>query len=207
MFVYCRNNPAILKDLNGAEPTETIDTDGDGEPDFYVYNYSSEKIIIVEYIDLNFCPYGLFIHTPTPHIVTVKVSGRVYVAPFSEEPSLPDGFGDNDVLVLDNRNHLNDAGESDPGYRICESYKITDRTQQREILKAVFDYDSCYPSQHKWKHTISTALQEWAIHNWAYYGFRFTNLSGIFNEKIRKCADVDIDNDDIGKGFLDYLGR
>lgn len=196
----------MFNDLNGLEPSETIDTDGDGEPDFYVYNYTTEEIIIVDY-GFHYYGLGLSRYTPTPSLKTITVSGRVFITSFSEEPSFPDDFGSNDILVLDNRNHLNDNGNPDPGYRVYNSYTISGTAQQREILNAIFDYDSCFPSKYKWNHNMSTALKEWEIHNFAYMAYSILNLLGDYSKKLKSCAHVDLDNDDIGKGILDYLKR
>ena len=40
MFAYCLNNPVMLVDSLGSQPIEAIDTNGDGEPDCYVYEYT-----------------------------------------------------------------------------------------------------------------------------------------------------------------------
>ena len=41
MFAYCLNNPVCLLDSLGAQPTEAVDVDGDGEIDYYIYAYTT----------------------------------------------------------------------------------------------------------------------------------------------------------------------
>ena len=55
-------------------------------------------------LDYDFSYYGLELsrYTPTAFLTTRTISGRVFIASFSEEPSFPDDFGSNDILVLDN---------------------------------------------------------------------------------------------------------
>ena len=45
MFAYCNNNPVTLLDSSGSEPTEAIDTDGDGKPDCFVYEYTYTYVV------------------------------------------------------------------------------------------------------------------------------------------------------------------
>ena len=43
MFAYCNNNPVYLVDKDGDIPEESVDIDGDGNTDYYVYRYTFTK--------------------------------------------------------------------------------------------------------------------------------------------------------------------
>jgi len=45
MFAYCNNNSVTLVDRSGSEPTAVIDTDGDGKPDCFAYEYVYTHVV------------------------------------------------------------------------------------------------------------------------------------------------------------------
>ena len=65
------------------------------------------------------------------------------------------------------------------------SYKITDKTQQTEILTILYNHDQLYPSKHPWGRTVYSMLIEWEMHNYL-YGLSFKN---------ERLAHTDFDKD------------
>ena len=89
MFAYCINNPVIFYDQEGCAPTAQVDINGDGEIDYYEYEYSITVIIDPEYGDSE-----------------IELSGTVYIFPTIEsKPSFdnapkPDGFNPKYDLIV-----------------------------------------------------------------------------------------------------------
>ena len=135
--------------------------------------------------------------------------GRVFITPYSDNPSIPSDFGGNDVLILDNRNsHMNKSNEHDPSFRILDSYKITNYLQQKAIIEVLCDYNARNPSEPTWNHSVDTAIQEWQIHNFGFYWSRtFSSVSGTMGKIMKSCREADLDNDDIGRGMFAFFTR
>ena len=179
---------------------------GGGSSDYSIYEYSCEYVEYVPmgpaYVNPYFPPCSPKVVRPSA--IPVKKSGRIYIGPFSENPAMPEGFGVDDVLILDNRNNLTDDDRHDPSFRIVDSYKITHYPQKKAIIEVLCDYNNSHPSQYKWEHTVDTALKEWEIHNFGFYACAAPSLFGIWEGKLESCRHADLDNFDIGKNFWEF---
>ena len=79
---------------------------------------------------------------------------------------------ENDVLIVDER-------DSNENVKIIDSYKITDKDIQNDILCIIEDYEKRYPS--KWERSIESMRTEWQAHN------------DFYNINYRKSSTVDVD--------------
>ncbi len=86
---------------------------------------------------------------------------------------------DNDnIYVIDNRNAEN------PTMAICDSYKIINRDEMKNILNIIIRYEQEYSSS--WDRTLSSMEREWLVHNICYY-LKFHTI---------RTEKVDLDNFD-----------
>lgn len=93
MYAYCLNSPVCLVDSMGNTPTEAVDVNGDGEIEYYRYDYAYRETVYLPYHD---------------QFYTVATSGSVYIFPeteityFENECNIPNGFNKyTDILVAD----------------------------------------------------------------------------------------------------------
>jgi len=103
----------------------------------------------------------------------------------------------NSMRILDQRDtNINpETGEHDPNIKIINSYDISDVAEQNQILDFVEKYVSSNPSVYTWTRSRKSLIKEWEIHNVvceAGYAFDST-------------AHVDLNVDDEGKGYTDFL--
>lgn len=99
--------------------------------------------------------------------------GRVYIGTEDYINSLVKE--ENNVYVLDER-------ESNNNIKILNSYKITNRNYQTDILNIINNYEEKYPTE--WDRSIETMLTEWNAHNFCY------NI----NYRRDHTTDVDFEN-------------
>lgn len=99
--------------------------------------------------------------------------GRVYIG--NEEYINSLTKEENNVYVLDER-------ESKKNIKIFNSYKITNRNYQKDILNIIYDYETRYPSD--WDRSVETMFTEWNAHNFCY------NI----NYRRDHTTDVDFEN-------------
>ena len=119
MFVYCKNNPAKLKD-NGGKYSVTA----------FSYEYEVED------------EYGTFGFSGTVYIY--KGDDISDISYFDNPANRPSGYVDGrDVIVLDKRNQEN------PNMVMYNSYKIGNRKQQKIIVSILLDYEEADPSNWK----------------------------------------------------------
>ena len=104
--------------------------------------------------------------------------GLIYIGDLDYIEEVKKFCKDDDILVLDRRYG------NDPDIKICNSYKITNKSKQLEILKTICEYENKYPSD--WNRTISSMQLEWNIHNVLYY----------LDYKRYHTTDVDFNNND-----------
>jgi hypothetical protein len=83
--------------------------------------------------------------------------GRVYIGNEDYINSLVQE--ENNVYVLDER-------EEGQNIKILNSYKITNRNYQTDILNIINDYEEKYPTE--WDRSIETMITEWNAHNFCY---------------------------------------
>jgi hypothetical protein len=178
MFAYCRNDPVVSKDICGHIPTDILDTDGDGEDDCFLYEYT----------------YNIF-DSPGFELFALKLfskTGRIYIyknvsSSSSENINLPLGFIEGtDFIICDF------TGDIDPNIQVRNSYKCTSRAQMEAIIDVLLEYGSEYAPS--WKRTKDSLIREWIEHN------RYA----LFSERARH---VDFDNDEEGKGMLYFLKK
>ena len=145
MFTYCNNSPIMLVDNLGNQPTEAIDTDGDGKPDCYVYEYT--------YI------YRVKTHYTT---TTWEVTGSVYIfigrtKRDVETMGYPEGFNaQTDMLVLDLTN------EKDANMYAYQAQKVS-CIYRENIIKCLKQYDKDFNT--RWERSESSLLTEWQSHH------------------------------------------
>ena len=144
MFAYCNNNPVTLLDSSGSEPTEAIDTDGDGKPDCFVYEYT--YTYVVQYQNAT---------------VSWTVTGRVYIytgrtAADMDTITYPDGFdARTDILVADLTNSENPTMYAYQDQKVSSTYRM-------DVIKCLQQYDSDFMTP--WDRSDGSLLSEWNIH-------------------------------------------
>lgn len=158
MFAYCNNNPVIFRDSAGTQPVDTIDLDGDGDIDCFVYEYALEYSVI-DYINgyVSGCIFNL-------GIVYFPEKGRIYifkdVSPdyLADPKNRPDGFRAGiDFMVAD-------CGvPENPNMHVRDSYKCTSSSQRRSIINILLEYSNTYNKD--WKRTPESLWVEWEAHN------------------------------------------
>ena len=175
MYAYCLNNPVNMHDPDGRCSRFLgflweIDCKQASCPDSE--NYVEPKAIL---------PVGTY----------KKGEGLVYIV---TEDMLNDIMKDkepNVVVILDNRT------ATDPNMQIQNSYEITNRQQQKEILQLMLDYNNLNPVEPGWNRTLDSMMVEWQLHNLA-YDMRY---------KRGRTKDCDFNNADEGKGIWDFARR
>ena len=145
MFMYCNNNPVLFVDISGQEPTEVIDTDGDGKPDCFVYEYTYTYRVKTQYAT-----------------VTWTVTGSVYIytgrtANDMETIDYPEGFDSHtDLLVADL------TGSSNPTMYAYQAQRVN-TTYHANIIKCLQQYDLDFNTP--WNRTDASLRAEWTSHN------------------------------------------
>ena len=155
MFAYCLNNPVVLRDSIGLEPVETIDLDGDGEIDCYVYEYS--------YSGTHSVIMG------TSATMPVSGSGRVYIfidksTEYITNPqNCPNGFNPDTDFMASYR--VDKDKDNKPNYviQIANSYKCTVEVQMRAVAKAMKAFAADY--RPNWDRSEGSIVTEWREHN------------------------------------------
>ena len=85
---------------------------------------------------------------------------------------------DKNIYIIDDRYNF------DPDMSICNSYKITNLKEIKQLLNMLLEYNNKYPSN--WNRTYNSMKNEWLIHNICYY----------LNHEKERTAQVDFDNSD-----------
>ena len=170
MFAYCRNNPVRFLDNDGLEPVETIDIDGDGRADCYIYEYSFDDIT----------PIGVVSGT-----IHVKGSGRIYIYNFldmgdtkryiEDVNNRPEGFRVGYDFVVGDYTASKDAD-----IQVRDSYKCGCIPQMKAITDTLLEYGEQYAPN--WNRTQDSLITEWWIHN-GYALFSSTAKHVDFNNK------------------------
>ena len=187
MFAYCNNNPVSLCDSGGNKPVEIIDTDGDGEIDCYVYQYTYPvlEITLLSRVCLN------------PFAKTVEATGYVCFFPgLSEEDfdngvNLPEKYADS-VLIGDQRKRNRD----NPNMQAYESYRIRRTAEKAAIIDTMIEYDREYPTSESWNRTKKSLLFEWNIHN---IGYRLLGY--------QRARSTDFDRNEEGWTVIKYYEK
>lgn len=100
----------------------------------------------------------------------------------------------NGIKVKDLRDTNMDNGEHNPDMKILDSFRITDKSIQEEVLKIIIKYTEDYPSTYEWDRNLESLVIEWDAHNKLYDVSKHTRLK-----------DVDLDNAQEGYGYLDFV--
>ena len=116
-------------------------------------------------------------------------SGYVYIVADDQLNEIQKDKEPNVAIIVDKRNN------TDPNMQIIESYKISNKKQQSEIIDIMIDYNTNNPSNPGWNRTKESLLKEWEIHNTVYaLGFYRSHT-----------ADCDFNNADEGQGYIDFF--
>ncbi len=88
-----------------------------------------------------------------------------------------------------------DRFTGNPSFRIYGSYRVRKNRVKREVISALYAYNTAFPSDPAWRRTERSLVLEWMEHNFAYrVGFLKS-----------RAKDVDLDNHAEGKGSLGYF--
>ena len=182
MFVYCRNNPIRFLDNDGFAPVDTIDIDGDGRDDCYIYEYSFDSVIPIGIVS------GYF---------RVKGSGRIYIYNFldmqdtkryiEDENNRPEDFKVGYDFVVGDY-----TAQEDANIQVRDSYKCGLAPQMRAITDTLLEYGEQYAPN--WKRTQGSLITEWQEHN----------TYSIFSNTAKH---VDFNNKEEGKGSWYYFKK
>ncbi len=186
MFAYCNNNPIMFKDPNGSEPVETIDTDGDGKPDCYVYEYTFEDILHLNY-------------SPCCADIPISGSGHIYIFQNTDidslekaEKLLPCFVAGHDFVVGDFTRTSSGDKVDNPNIKVRNSFKVYAEAQMMAIADVLLEYGKEYAPD--WKRTKDSLVTEWIHHN-GYASFS------------ERAKHVDFDNAEEGKGGWYFWGK
>ncbi len=112
------------------------------------------KIIISKPPIINYEEYNI---EDNPIFATYN-GGQIYITNSSSKIK----ENDNDIIIIDER-------ENKENIEIKSSYRIDDITSELEIIDLILKYNELYPSKIPWTRTKSSLLNEWTLHNIAYY--------------------------------------
>ena len=121
---------------------------------------------------------------PAKNIGTTSSGKNVYVGSDGDYAA-----SSNSVKVVDSRK------QDDPNIKIIESFRVNERTEMIEISSMLLAYNDENPSIPSWNRTLNSMVIEWDIHN-KVYDMGYARDS---------TADVDLNNKDEGKGWLDFI--
>jgi hypothetical protein len=127
----------------------------------------------VEYQDIP--NYGI---NEENHYFKTYSLGKIYIGKYSFLKEIKDEINENDIVVIDQRN------SKDPNMKIYNSAYISDEKIINEVLEALLEYETLYPSN--WDRSIDSMKIEWAMHNISYY----------FDYEKKRTRDVDFNNSD-----------
>lgn len=88
-----------------------------------------------------------------------------------------------------------DRFTGNPSFRILGSYRVRKNRVKREVIAALFTYNTAFPSDPAWRRTERSLVLEWMEHNFAY---RLGFLKS-------RAKDVDLDNHAEGRGSFGYF--
>ena len=186
MFAYCNNRPIVLRDSNGIAPVETIDIDGNGTIDCYVYEYSYS----------GYAPLGM----GTSLTVPVSGNGKIYIFDgdaFTEDyitdpQNYPEGFNPNTDFMA--RYYIEKTKDERSNYviQIANSYKCRIEVQMRAVAKELRSFGAQY--KRSWKRSEDSIVTEWKEHN------RYALFSDT-------AKHTDFDTAEEGRGFFYFLGK
>jgi hypothetical protein len=188
MFVYCNNNPIAYRDSGGTEPVETIDLDGDGENDCYIYEYSWTY-----YTPVCNPITGRVFHVPAGTITgyVCFVVGKQEEYFDNNDLDIPKKYS-NCVIVGD----LRSEHESNPYMQLYNSYMYTDAIQRSAIICTMLKYDREYPTNPPWGRTEKSLGIEWRLHNLAHRALGY-----------EAARSTDFDFKEEGWGIFDYIRK
>ena len=184
MFAYCNNSPVVLRDSIGIAPIETIDINGDGTIDCYVYEYSYS----------GYAPLGM----GTSATIPVSGSGKIYIFDGVSEDYItnpqnhPEGFNsDTDFM---GRYYIDRTEDGRRNYviQIADSCKCRIEVQMRAVAKELRSFGAQY--KRSWKRTEDSIVTEWKEHN------RYAFLSD-------SAKHTDFDTEEEGKGFFYFAWK
>ena len=188
MFAYCNNNPVNMEDSCG---------------------HCSRFLGFLWKVDCNSssCPKSKKYVKPTPPVnpsgtyVDKKGNtlGNVYVIDPSQLKVMTQAKEKNDVIIIDKRT------ESNPTMQVQDSYKISNKNQQKQICEVMLDYNASNPIEPAWNRTTDSMLIEWDAHN---DGYTCRFIVSIFKDNAsERLRHVDLDNESEGLEYWDYLGK
>ena len=179
MFTYCLNNPIQFKDFCGFEPTEAVDTDGDGQVDYYRYDYTYTHIL---WVDNQFVEY--------------TVSGSVYYYSDIGKPetlnnmTIPEDFDPCYDLMVGY--YLDKTDGKDNPTMYAPRAHLTTTGAMIPILKTIQQCDRDFDTPWK-RDSLYYLYVEWDAHKAMAISPRAQN--------------VDFDNLEDGKGYLYFYGK
>lgn len=105
-------------------------------------------------------------------------NGNIYIGNDIYLDMISEFASDTDILIKDER------FDTDPNFKIYNSYKILDGDVQDEVIEVLYKYNELYPSE--WNRTYNSLKNEWYFHN----------LMHSFNYHTYQTTDVDFNNYD-----------
>ena len=147
MFAYCLNNPVMLVDSLGSQPIEAIDTNGDGEPDCYVYEYT----YTVNYLFWSKTKKGYV------YIYVGRTSGD-----FLETVQRPDKFNAASDLMAAYYISTDSNGNPNPVIYAYRADKIK-KNCRSQIIECFQEFDQDFDTD--WNRTDESLLIEWEGHH------------------------------------------
>ena len=195
MFAYCYNNPVMYEDSGGSRP---IVGDWPNET-------KEDHIASFAYMQgTNYSQNNLPVSLQADLIGTTSSGTKVYMHTTPNYNVPP-----NSIKLYDARDTNMIAGTDihEPNIQAIDSYKITDKAEQTEIISFMLDYCASNPSQYAFDRTQSSLLYEWEIHNNVHQIMQHLQFSNcdIINSFLISTADTDFNNGDEGKGYVAFF--
>ena len=161
MFAYCYNNPIYWVDDCGQKPVKAEDTDGDGEDDYFVYEYTRTTKFLWWTIS------------------STKGHVHIYRNKTAEELGTmdkPDYFNSKtDVIVADWTDSQN------PTMYVQQAQNVG-KQNRKYIITCLQEYDSDYNTA--WNRTSDSLMTEWKEHHrYAFASPRAQNIDFDNNEE------------------------
>ena len=136
MFAYCGNNPVIYTDDSGNIRSHVMVSFFDGGALGSSYSSSIGTVLIIRSEGID------------------ENTKNIYAEAFSDC-----------IIVYDSRYCKEGCSQCNPSMQIYNSYKISDKAQQKDILEILVEHDKQHSTQHIWGRTVDSMLIEWDAHN------------------------------------------
>lgn len=178
MFAYCNNNPVCYYDSQGNRPAPSTSVQNETSYDRAMSCKWQNKVTLEKY---------------NPEPIGRYSSGNIYLV--EDESELYTTFS-GDIVMIDKRN-----SKWNPEVQIINSYLITDKKDQLDVLNVLSNYENANPSNWMRNEDITNMQVEWHDHNSLAWILTYTPLISLFG----RARSVNLDNNDANWSAIKWV--